>query len=202
MVRYFLALVGVTLSAVAMFFWGFVFWSLSGVMERDIRPVPTEYEKAFAQVIRDQFDEDAIYMLPMPPADMMENPEANQAFGERLRSGPYLFMLARPKGIAAYEHDYYLPMGFAHMWISSLLAALLLFWLPPGTGFGRRWMAIVLMGLVSAVWTQLGDPIWFHYPWSYAIRVAGYDLISWWLAAFPLALFCYPKSPPAAPQKA
>jgi hypothetical protein len=84
-------------------------------------------------------------------------------------------------------------LGFVHMLVSAVLLGLLLQMLLPITpAYLDRFKLAVFMGAVASVSAHLGSPIWWHYPWSYAILGAIYDFGTYAIGGAVLAYFITP----------
>ena len=78
------------------------------------------------------------------------------------------------------------------MWVSALLMGLVLRRLAP-VGTGGAVLAAATVGLATAVWADLGRPIWYAQPWDYHVLFAVYELVGWVLAGAVLASFVRPR---------
>jgi hypothetical protein len=77
-----------------------------------------------------------------------------------------------------------LAAGFIHMLIVALLAALALYWLSRRvTAFDEQLKITGLAILAAALFMRLGEPIWFHHDWPWAIFNFFADSISLGVAA-------------------
>jgi hypothetical protein len=47
--------------------------------------------------------------------------------------------------------------------------------------YGARVLVIFLAGLLGTNFITLGNPIWFHLPWDYALGNMLYEVVSWLL---------------------
>ena len=169
-------LVGTTLAAVAMFFWGFVYWGVLPFPWTIIAAAPDEV--ALTRALG-ELPESGAYVLPHPTASSEE--EAMK----RTEAGPLATVLITKQG--RNPMDPMLP-GFAHMWISALLMGMLLQRLGTRSYAGALGM-MACVGSVAALWSNLGRPIWYAQPWDYHILLAVYDFSGWLVAGLVLAKF-------------
>ena len=59
-------IVGAVLSAIVLFFWGFVFWALSGIMVWFMHPLPNDEE--VVQALQKSDPASGTYLSPVPAA--------------------------------------------------------------------------------------------------------------------------------------
>ncbi len=179
-------IVGAVLSAIVLMAWGFVFWTVlpypMEMMDRlpDDAPVVHALEKA----------ETGVYFLPYPDREAMSgnDPEAKAAFLARHEKGPLLQVFYRKEGVQAMDPKFF-AMGFGQMFVASFLAAVLLCLALPGLGgYPARVLFVFLLGVFASVSLTLGDPIWFHHPWKYALYLSGFHVAGWALVAPVLGL--------------
>jgi len=175
-------LVGTTLAATLLFFWGFLYWGAQPLAWRVIGPVPDE--AGLQEALAEALPEPGAYFLPHPRS---ADPETHAA---RAKAGPVATVLVHggqdPDDPSAFL------WGFVHMWVSALLMGLVLRRLAP-VGTGGAVLAAATVGLAAAVWADLGRPIWYAQPWDYHVLFAVYELVGWVLAGAVLASFVRPR---------
>ena len=169
-------LIGTTLAAVAMFFWGFVFWGVNPIPWTIIAAAPDEV--ALRQAL-DVLPESGAYVLPHPAASSEEESM------KRTEAGPIATVLFTKEGQNPMG-----PMlpGFVHMWISALFMGMLLQRLGTTSYRGALGM-LACIGSVAALWSNLGRPIWYAQPWDYHLLLAVYDFSGWIIAGLVLAKY-------------
>ena len=173
-------LVGIVLSAVVMFVWGFLFWTVLPFSKAILRNAPDE--TALAQALSAQLKDSGVYVLPGMIAGQSE-----AEYTSRSKAGPLAWVIFRREGIDPVRPATFLA-GFVHMLASVTLMAWLLRLAGPGTYTGRLGVALVA-SLAGAVFSNLGKPIWWIQPWDFHILNFAYDITSWALAALVLAHF-------------
>ena len=148
-------------AAVLMFIWGFLFWGLSGINVQLLKPLPAELDVLAA--LRNSQAESGIYVYPMPPAKGDE--EAQAECERKFREGPLLQLAYRREGkepMAPLMFAQGLALSFSVALLTSCLLALAARGLPH---FGGRLVFVLLVSLVAAIWSNVGDVVWwFHSP--------------------------------------
>jgi len=176
------------MASVLMMAWGWFFWGFSGIPSKYIDRLPEEKDAVAA--IRRHIAEPGMYHAPYWPAE--KNPEACQAYQERVKAGPLLWIIYHA-GEDMQDPIVYVR-GFVHMIAMTLLAGGLLAMAAPRLpSYPARFGFVVVIGLLAAT-VALSDAVWFHHPWDFQLMVAGSALVSWILTALVLALLV--KSPP------
>lgn len=158
-------LVGSIVSALVLFVWGFVFWVVLPFSKTAVNQLegPADVQAA-ASLIEGLQLQDGLTVFPHP---------SDQASPDLTR-GPFLEI--------SYASDvtYMDPMVFAagllHYFVSAVFFGVLLGLarsaLPT---YASRVLFGLLFGITATVLLNLGQPIWFHRSWTYALGVAGYD---------------------------
>ena len=149
------------ISAVLMFIWGFVFWGMAGMAPRLLEPLPAELDVTAA--LRNVQAPSGMYVYPMPP-----DPSDEEALAECKRKheeGPLLRMAYRAEGSPPMPPSMFaqgLGYYFAVALLTGCLLALAVAGLP---SYGSRLVFVLLLSLVAAIWSNVGDVLWwFHSP--------------------------------------
>ncbi len=175
---------GSVLAAVAMFFWGFLFWAAG---PGDLAMSHGANNEALRTALRDHVPSSGMYFIP----DMAGREDA--AFMQEHADGPIAMLAVRKEGADAMSPTVF-ASGFAHMFVSALLMAYLLSLATPSLRtYGARVTFVVLAGLVGSFWSQVGAPIWFFHPWSFHLMTMVYDVIGWGVTGAILAKFVTPR---------
>ena len=170
------------IAAVALFFWGFVFWTVIEPTVGVIQTAPDE--STLAADIARGLQEEGTYFLPTDTSDM-------DAWQRRHEAGPLVTVMFKPEGAKAMDPAV-MVRGFVHMLVSILLAAFLLRWIARYLGsYKQRLGFMVWLGLIEAIFSNLGRPIWYFQPWDYHLLQAAYTLTSWTLVGAILAWFLH-----------
>jgi hypothetical protein len=171
---------GIVLAAVVMFFWGFLFWTVSPVPKQILRTAPDE--TALAQALSGLLKDSGVYILPGMSERQPESEYVNHA-----KAGPLAWVIFRREGTDPMNPSTF-AFGFLHMLASVAILAWLLRLAAPDSYGGRLGFALIA-GLAGSVFSNLGKPIWWIQPWSFHILNFVYDITSWALAALVLAHF-------------
>ncbi len=170
---------GALLAAVAIFVWGFLFWA-TPLSAPVFKQAPDE--AAVTQSLAANLPATGTYYIPDPRSDAAD-------FEARHQAGPLVTIFYREAGTPAMTPTVFL-LGFLHMFISMLLAGLLLRLAAPALRtYGSKVVFVVLAGVAVGVWGNLGDPIWYYQPWTYHLMTTLYDIIAWGLGGLILARF-------------
>lgn len=181
------------LSAVLMFAWGFVFWVLLGGTNRLSEPLPGELD--VLAVLRRENTPSGMYVYPAPPDNM--NDELARAEAEKkMAAGPLLRLAFRREGKAGFME----PLDFAkagahYAVIGLLLATLTAIAAPALPSFGARVGFVLLAAALAAIWTNLGDVVWWHHSPTWAMGNMAYELMAGFLAGLVIAAIVKPRNP-------
>jgi hypothetical protein len=180
-------ILGSVLAAVAMFFWGFLYWAVSPLPLQVMSAVPNE--PALSKTLAESLPASGVYLLPHPSG------VSEDELAKRHRAGPLVQINIERQGTDPMQGSIFF-WGFVHMLASCILMALVLWTAAPSAaGFGTRFRIAAVAGLAAACYSNLGKPIWWHQAWSYHLMNFGFDLGSWLLAAVVLAWFV--RDPPS-----
>ncbi|MBE7440461.1 MAG: hypothetical protein HS115_18570 [Spirochaetales bacterium] len=174
-------IIGIFLSALAMFLWGFVFFG-SGLFELH-NPVQAESETQIADTLRKNLPRSGFYMIPDPGND------SARPFGERMQAGPFARIHFHAEGVA-FEDPRVMGRGFLHMLLTCALFSLALRLLARDCPeYLDRLKIAAIFGLGAAVFAHLGGPIWWFETWGQALKLTAYDTVAYILAGAILAKF-------------
>lgn len=179
-------LIGVVVASVALFFWGFIFWTVSPYPKTVMKSPPNQ--EAFRQALLTNFEEDGVYLIPG-----MGDPE-DPEFAKLQEAGPIATLMFRREGTPPMSTV--MLNGYLHMLGSVFLLAIVLATAGRRTYFGR-FMLVFWLGLFVAVWAEMSDVVWFFYPLRYACLKQSYHVTSMIVVGAILAFFV---RPPADPQ--
>ncbi len=173
---------GALVSAVAVFFWGFIYWNILPLRNNTYHPVADE--AGLAAGLRAALPATGVYELPRQAAG-----ETEEAALDRYKAGPIAEIIFLRDGAAPYAPSRFI-LGFLHMFVSALLmGGLLLIASPYLPTFGSRVKLLALAGIAGAFFAHFTYPIWYFHPWSlYTMRFL-YDATCWLITALILARF-------------
>lgn len=133
-----------------------------------------------------QFNEEGIYLLPVPQPEIWDDDAAMQAFSARAAQQPYAFVAYQPQGVdgmAAFG------MNLMRQGIISIAAALLAAWIVSLTlaGFMQRVLVVTGMGLFA--WLVVNVPYWnwYRFPMEFTLGAFLEVVIGWLLAGLVIA---------------
>lgn len=171
-------LLGSLVAAAATFIMGFVFYA-TPVSERGYKTASPQAQAAVQAAIN-TLPETGTYFIPYG-----ETPEATA----RARAGPTALVQVNREGAEPMDPMTFIG-GFLHMALSMFVLGLFL-WLLRGAlpTFFSRIMPVIFIAGVAAIWTRLGQPIWFHTDWPNAAYLAVVDFLSLAVGGLIMALF-------------
>ena len=184
---------GAVICAAALMIWGFLFWVVLIPPGTTLKRLPGEV--GLVRELAEAVPESGSYYFPLPPLKdgTEQGPGVMESFRERHVSGPIGLLHYSRKGSDPFSMVTYL-LGFAHFFLSALLAAILLMLaLPALETFVGRAAFVFGLGLFATVAMRLGDPIWWKLPWEFHLTSALYHLISWLIAGLVLAAVVKPS---------
>ncbi len=169
------------LGALAMFFWGFIYYGLSGVPYK-VLGTAGDVGPAVAAL----FPADGTYLLPDPRG----TPEV---MAEQMKRGQLVMVHVKKSGVQEMDPGI-LAKGFALEFITCLLLAFILHLVAPGfKTYGCRLMFCVMFGVVATVFSNGGQVIWWQQQWGWHLMTMLHDIIAFLLAGAVLARFHTPK---------
>jgi hypothetical protein len=191
-VRLFFAAV---LSAVLVFAWSFLFWTVFGGNTHLMIPLPSENH--LIAELRQAGIASGMYLYPVPIDT--NNQEATEVFNQQHRDGPLLQL--------AYKADGGPPMSteqnvsrITHYFAVALIAGAILAMARNALcSYWHRVGFVLLLGLFATVWLTWGNAIWWYHPWIFAIGLMLYELIVALLMSLVLAAFIKPTLQPSEP---
>jgi hypothetical protein len=179
---------GALLAGVLGFFWGFTFWAVLGAGDLLMDPLPNE--DGVIQALHNAGLPSGMYVYPAPAH--MNDAEAVAAFEEKHMKGPLLQLAYRANGGPAMPPEQYVK-GVAHYFAIAFIAGVLLAMarnaLPT---YGSRVLFVVLLGLVSTVWSHWADAVWFFDSWDYTAGRGVESLVTALLFGLVLAAIIKP----------
>jgi hypothetical protein len=134
-------ILGSVLAAVAMFFWGFLYWAVFPFTYQVMASAPNEL--ALAKTIGDALPASGVYLVPHPKGGTEEE------VAKRIQAGPLMQINIRKQGTDPMSGSVFF-WGFVHMLVCSLLMALVLRLAAPALpSFATRFQAAALAGLAT-----------------------------------------------------
>jgi hypothetical protein len=173
------------ISAVLMFAWGFLFWGVSGASQTLLSPLPEKSLNDMLAVLRRDALPPGMYVYPPPASDMSDQAEADQ-FQQQHESGPLLQLVLKRGGPVMPPSCF--VAGIALNFAYALLGATLLAMAASSLNtYSRRLYFALLYAVAGAIWTNLGDVIWWFHPIRYGLGNVLYQLGAGVLMALVIA---------------
>src|SRR5262245_22564330 len=155
------------IGGILVFIMGFVCHGIIGLQGpgRAIWNIPDS--ASFIEHLKTRDLKPGLYLFPDMPigADQKDQAKMDEA-NERYKAGPSGLLLVMPSG-----HDMMtlqmLGMEFVTDVISALLAAWIVSLIGADVGFGRRWLAVVVMGAFAWFSLSASYGIWYHFPHTF-----------------------------------
>jgi hypothetical protein len=170
------------LAALAMFFWGFVYYGLSGIPYKALGTVGD-----IAPAVAQHFPADGTYILPDP-----RNPP--EVMTEQMNRGQLLTVHVKKSGVKAMDGGV-MAQGFALEFVSCLLLALILEFVAGGfKTYLCRFMFCLTVGVLATLFGNGGQAIWWQQAWGWHLMTMLHDVIAFALAGAVLAKFHTPKA--------
>ncbi len=159
-------------AAVLMFAWGFVYWGLCCMGTKLAAPLPAELDVLAA--LRNSQAPSGMYVYPLP-ADPSDE-EAQTEWENKFQEGPLLQLAYRKEGGPPMTPSMFaqgLGLNFAVALLTGCLLALAARGLPH---FGGRLVFVLLVSLVAAIWTNVGDVVWWFHSPRYCLGSMAYTM--------------------------
>lgn len=175
--------IGSLVAAVAMFFWGFLFWGATALPYQAMK-APGDVA-ALQESLRAALPTSGVYLLPHPGQASQEELSKFIAAGG---FGRIVFVReGASMGGAVFGQ------GFVHYFVTAVLLGLLLRAAAPAQ-YGGRVTLCAWAGLAAAVFTSFNQPIWYMYPVAPFLVDLVYVFLSFVVAGLVLAKFVKPAS--------
>jgi hypothetical protein len=179
-------LAGAVAGAVAMFIIGFIFFA-TPLQRIVVDRLDDAQAAAVQQSLNANVQRTGTYYVPSP-----ETPQQSVMYGQ----GGVATVHYNSSGFAA-DATSSIVGGFLHMLLVSLLLAAGLYVLAQHVSDFRQQVKVLGFGAVAAIlFTRLGDPVWAHHAWDYAIYAFLADSIAL-IAAGVSILKLLPRRPEA-----
>lgn len=162
-------------AALAMFFWGFIYYGISGLPYRVLQSSP-----ALAPALA-QLPASGTYLLPDPRTGV--DPATYRGPAARVS---YVTQI-RPMNLT-------LMIGYLHGFVSCALLALLLWRTGAGlAGFGCKFFFCLVTGLLVSFFARICDVAWWQGDLAWALVAVVHDLVAFAVAGAILAKLVTPR---------
>jgi hypothetical protein len=182
------------LSALLMFFWGFVYWGpVLDMTARLMSKLPEATELDVLAPLRSGKIASGMYVYP-GPLENAHDPAAQEEWTEQVEAGPIIHMAYRQDGVSPMDPKMF-AQGLAHSFVISLLCGCLLATVVHGLPtFASRVGVLFLVSDIAANWTNVGSVIWWGHPYSYAGGQILYETVAGLLMALVTAAIVRPPA--------
>lgn len=186
------ALVG----GVLMFGGGFVDHMFLGLVGRQMK-APADLA-TLPEALKSHFREPGVYGYPnLPPGfEKMSKEERERTWNEvneKYKAGPSAWVIVAPTG-----EDMMSPKQlvgeFATNVAACLIAAIIVAMLRPEVGFGGRWVACFLIGIVTWVSVNASYHLWYRFPLPFVQDELICAVIEWAAAGIAIAAIVRPPA--------
>jgi hypothetical protein len=170
------------LGALAMFFWGFVYYGLSGIPYKALGTAGD-----VAPAVAAQFPADGTYILPDPRS-------APEVLAEQMKRGQLVMVHVKKSGCKEMDPAI-LAKGFVLEFVCCLLLAFIMQKVAGGFHtYGCRLMFCIAVGVLLTLFTNGSQAIWWQQAWGWHLMTMLHDVIAFALAGAVLAKFHTPKA--------
>lgn len=178
-------------AGIVLFLWGAVAHMMLPIGMMGLQVAPDAQQQAALASLRDNLGQEGWYMLPMLQKEQWEDKAAMQAFGERMATQPFAWVVYQPTGV-----DTYSGMGpnlgkqFVIVTLCGLLAAFVAAAVPGSRG--KRILVVAAFGLFA--WLAVSVPYWNWYRFPAAFTAGSFleQVIGWVLGGIAIAFILRP----------
>ncbi|HCS52900.1 hypothetical protein [Rubinisphaera sp.] len=178
----------VVIATIVVFMWGFIFWGVSGLPEMGVSKVEDPSSAGIALV--EHFPENGIYFVPgyspniagdeeEEKIDAAAQAERIKEFGTLHHAGPLAIVNMGSITGGPVMDPGIMYSGFCHIMLSCIFLALLLGLC--GSALPTRWRRVrffIFVGFLCAFYCNIGEAVWWRYPWNWQLLTALYDWVA------------------------
>ena len=175
--------IGIVITAVALFMWGFVFWVF---LIPDSAMQEVADNAATQEMLSEHFPNEGMYFVPSGDPD-------DPGWAELHEKGP-VAMVSVTAGRPAQEPSVFIKGIIIEIFIAALIAWMLALAAPSLPGYSQRVIFVCIAGLTATLATHGRGMVWFGATADYVIPTAAYDFVGWLIAGLILAKFIRPVS--------
>jgi hypothetical protein len=187
-------LIAGVVGGILVFIMGAVEHAALGLQSRTMLRVPDE--QTFIEHLKSRNLKPGLYDFPAMPANVKEKDQAKlyDEINARYKAGPAGLLLIAPTG-----EDMMGAKTLGLEWASNTIAAMLVAWIVSlmgaDTGFLRRWLSVVAIGVVGWLSLTASYGIWYRFPHAFCHDELYCVLLEWVVAG--LAIAAIVRRPPA-----
>lgn len=177
-------------AAVALFFWGFVYWTILAPAFDIYRSMGAANEAKVTSALKEHVPESGVFFYPATTEEMMADEEL---WMTRHKEGPIVQIFFVAEGLDPMSPTIF-AAGFLHMLLCAALVTGLLVRLKL-RDFSQRFYLVGFLGIFAGAWVELSKPIWFFHEWRFSVFSAVYTVTAWMISAAVLAFLVRPAEP-------
>ena len=170
--------------AIVLIVWGMIFWGFLAPPLGVFHALPNATQVTAALTAGGAST--GTYFMPWP----RRTKEELRRFVAQHKSGPFYRVSYAREGVDPSSPGKILAGCALDLGVSAAAVALLA--VAGARSSGRRFLIVLIAGLLGSAFITVGDPVWFHMPWDYVRGVLLYELVSWFLLAATLAWLAKP----------
>jgi hypothetical protein len=178
-------------AGIVLFVWGAVAHMALPIGMMGLQVAPEAQQQAALASLRDNLGQEGWYMLPMLQKEQWQDKAAMEAFGQRMATQPFAWVVFQPTGV-----DTYSGMGanlgkqFVSVTLCGLIAAFVAAGVPGSRG--RRILVVAAFGLFA--WLAVSVPYWNWYRFPAGFTAASFleQVIGWVLGGIAIAFILRP----------
>lgn len=180
-------------AGIVLFLWGAVAHMMLPIGMMGLQVAPDAAQQAALGSLRDNLGQEGWYMLPMLEKEQWEDQAAMQAFGQRMATQPYAWIVYQPQGI-----DTYSGMGpmLGKQFVSVTLCGLIAAFVAAGVAGSRLTRVLVVASFGLFAWLAVSVPYWnwYRFPDGFTVGSLLEQVIGWVLGGIAIALILRPRS--------
>ena len=180
-------------AGIVLFIWGALAHMILPIGNMGLRIAPDAQQQAALAGLRDNLGQEGWYMLPMLQEDQWGDEAAMQAFGQRMTSQPFAWVVYQPTGIDTYNGmGPMLGKQFLSVTLCGLLAAFVAGAVPGSRG--KRILVVAALGLFA--WLAVCVPYWnwYRFPAGFTAGAFLEQVIGWLLGGIAIASILRPTA--------
>lgn len=171
--------IGAVVSAIAMFMWGWFYWTVLPMPVGIWKKQTTAEQVALANDLVKHLKEDGVYFLPRPEEGVDDESDPASPFYTRHKEGPLAHIYYQKAGSDPMAPATF-AFGFLHVLVANVMLAVLLASMRKSfCCYAARVAFVAGIGLFAGFWIEMSRPIWFHHPLQYAVFSWGYHISVW-----------------------
>jgi len=168
-------------STIVVVVWGMIFWGWVHEFFGVFNKLPGDTK--VVEMLIANGTATGTYFFPWP----RNTPETFANFVQQHKTGSFFQLSYIKEGVDPQAPGKILRGVFQYFAVSMIAVALLRLTMTPSASFLRKFIIVLLAGLMGTIFIRLGDPIWFHLPWQHALGQAVYEMVAWLLMGAVIA---------------